>query len=175
MFFTMTEDKRIRKRVRFQDIQSDAYVELSPEEMERVNPTTVLFMEGNSDSIYPDYFETPVHLVSDRLKQIIEMYSQECQFKCVVLNHLEADKQAIYWLVGVPERECLDALTEFYPNGWEKRVVLDAEKLKGDFIVRIKGIFSKKLVVQAELAESVMRRNLTGVIFQEVETSGEGC
>ena len=74
MFFSIREDKEIKNRIRFKYAQSDTYVGIDEEDAKKVDDITILFMEGNKSSIYPDIIESPVFLVSDRLKQLIEPF-----------------------------------------------------------------------------------------------------
>lgn len=169
MYYTMSEDKRIRTRIRFRDIQSDHYADLTSEQFEQASSTTVVFMEGGQDDRYPDYIETPLHLVSDRLKKLIELYDSTIRFKCVILNHIKFRSQKIYWLILTPALECLDQTTEFYPNGWEKRVVIDRDKAGKNRIFQIQGIMSRKLAVHVDLEESILRREFEGITFEQIE------
>lgn len=67
MYFTMEQDRRIHNRIRFRDIDSNVCGEFLPEEFEQIQETTVLFMQGKHDSIYPDVIDSPVFMVSDEL------------------------------------------------------------------------------------------------------------
>ena len=67
MYFTMEQDRRIHNRIRFRDIDSNVCGEFLPDEFEQIQETTVLFMQGDSDSIYPDVMDSPVYMVSDKL------------------------------------------------------------------------------------------------------------
>ncbi len=47
-----------------------------------------LFMQGDSDSIYPDVMDSPVYMVSDKLKQLLAAYDPEVIYRRVVLNQI---------------------------------------------------------------------------------------
>ena len=54
MYFMMEEDKRIQNRIRFKDIESNVAYEFEDDELPLIQDISVLFIEGNKDSIYPD-------------------------------------------------------------------------------------------------------------------------
>jgi len=100
MFFSIREDKEIKNRIRFKYAQSDTYVGIDEEDAKKVDDITILFMEGNKSSIYPDIIESPVFLVSDRLKQLIEPFEDSVIYKRVILSQVQEERQAVYWLQG---------------------------------------------------------------------------
>lgn len=168
MYFLVEEDKRIRNRVRFRDIESNTPVEILPEEYDQVNGTTVLFMVGEPDSIYPAVFETPVFLVSDELKKLMEPYDETVIYRRVVLNQ---NKDAImhnYWIILAEKVDCLHESSEWYPNGWDKHMVLDRQKVGTHRIFRAAGMQTPRLYVHLDVSESIMRRNFPGIQFAAV-------
>lgn len=169
MYFMMEEDKRIQNRVRFRDIESDTYMKFEPEEISQINDITVLFMSGNKDSIYPAVIETPFFMISDSLKRLIEPYDTEVIYKRVAMNQVKENRQEFYWLVLPEEIDCLDETSEWYPNGWNKKIVLSRKKIGNRRIFRAKGIHTPKTIVHLDVAESICRRAFEGILYQSVE------
>ena len=54
MYFELEQDKRIRNRFRFRDIESTVRGEFEPEEFNQIQDISVLFTLGDKDSVYPD-------------------------------------------------------------------------------------------------------------------------
>jgi len=169
MYFIMEEDKRIKNRIKFRDIESGSYVEIEPEEIPQVQDITVLFMLGDEDSIYPDVIETPVFLISDQLKKLIEPYDPEVIYRRVVMNQVKQRKQKTYWILLGERVDCLDKTSEMYPNGWSKRIVFNKEKIGTRRIFRTKGILEPKVFVHVDVSESILRREFGGIVFRSIE------
>lgn len=173
MYFIMEEDKRIQNRIRFKDIESNVAYEFEDNELSQIQDISVLFMKGNCDSVYPDVIETPVFLVSDRLKVLLEPYDSDVFYRRVALNQVEERKQKMYWLLLTEKIECLDEKTEYYPNGWNKRIVLNRKRIGTRRIFKVKGIMTPKILVHVDVAESIMRRDFDGISFHPVELCQE--
>ncbi len=165
MYLTLEEDKRIRNRIKFQDIQTDTHFQLGKDMLDEIKKSVSLFMEGDESSFYPDYFQAPVFLVSDRMKEVLEMYEPTLVFRTVILNNVALKTQNVYYLVVPDEVDCLSEESEFYPNGWEKHVVVDEEKLEGRRVFQIKGLRNQKLYIKLEIAESILQRGMQGIVF----------
>ena len=65
--------------------------------------------------------------------------------------------------------DMLSGKSEFYPNGSVKRLVLDAEKIGEHHIFWLNDRRFRNLFVSMEIVESLLRRNVTGIQFREVE------
>lgn len=170
MYFMFEEDKRIQNRAKFRDIQSNGYVDFSLEEIPAVNDVTVLFMLGNGDSIYPDLIETPVFLISERLKDVIEPYDPDVIYRRVVLNQTKESLQHNYFILLTDKIECLHSEAEFYPNGEQKKIVLDRECIGIRRIFRVRGLQIPKVVIHADVSESILRRDFNGIVFHSIES-----
>lgn len=170
MYFTMEEDKRIRNRIRFRDIESSTMGEFRPEEFEKIQEITVLFMEGDSDSIYPDVIETPVYMVSDRLKKFLEAYDPEVLYRRVVMNQPAENRQETYWLLLTKKLDCLDESSEWHPNGWDKRIVLNKKQIGKRRVFKAEGMQTPRVFVNLDVAEGILRRDFNGILFREAES-----
>ena len=169
MYFTMEQDRRIHNRIRFRDIDSNVCGEFLPDEFEQIQETTVLFMQGDSDSIYPDVMDSPVYMVSDKLKQLLAAYDPEVIYRRVVLNQINEGIQKKYWLLLTEKIDGLYASSEFYPNGWDKRIVLNQKKIGLRRVFKVQGMHAPKIFVHVDVSESILRRAFNGISFQAVE------
>ncbi len=170
MYFELEQDKRIRNRFRFRDIESAVRGEFEPEEFGQVQDISVLFTLGDRDSIYPDVVDAPVFLVSDLLKKLLSAYDPEVLYRRVVLNQVGEKRQKKYWLLLTEKIDCLDESSEWYPNGWDKRIVLNRQRIGRRRVFKADGIFTPRVFVNLEVSESILRREFEGVALRPVET-----
>lgn len=173
MYFRMEEDGRIQNRIQFRDIDIHATEEFEPDEVGRIRDVTVLFMEGDEDSVYPDVFQSPVYMVSDRLKKLLECYDDTVVYRRVALNQVKQHVQKMYWLLLAEKTQCLDESSEYYPNGWNKRIVLNRERIGRKRVFRVQGVAAPGIYVHVDVAESIMRREWEGIMFRPVQVCQE--
>lgn len=169
-YFFMEQDKSIRDSIcleRF-DIKGPKHIFLK-KDAPRLNDTTVLYLAENSGEIAPDFLQSPVYMVTDMVQKVLSMYEDSLLFKRVVMIDKTNSSQIIYYHVLFEEIEGLDPLVERYLDGTEKKVCLSKEKI-GDYrVFMLKDSRNRKPVISLEVAESLLRRKLTGVILNEIE------
>lgn len=169
MYFEIEQDRRIRNRFQFRDIESAVRGEFEPEEFGQIQDISVLFTLGDKDSIYPDVVDAPIFLVSDSLKKLLSAYDSEVIYRRVALNQVKERIQKKYWLLLAEKLDCLDESSEQYSNGWDKRIVLNRERIGQRRVFKVKGIHTPRVFVNLEVSESILRRNFEGIILRPVE------
>lgn len=173
-YFILSQDERISNAVEPVGIAQVIKKELLTldrmdelEELERQFPV----LEKN-DMLYIDFIEKPIALLSDAVKQLVEKYNPSMPFKAVVLMDMPKLMQTLYWLVIPPKVPCLSTQTEFRLDGTLKKLVLDEDKAAPYSFFQIEGIKENYIVVNIELAESILRRDLRGIRLQKIQTEG---
>lgn len=169
MYFEMEQDKRIRNRFRFRDIESATRREFEPEEFGQIQDISVLFTLGNRDSIYPDVIDAPVFMVSDTLKKLLSAYDSEVLYRRVAMNQTKERIQKKYWLLLTEKIDCLDKSSEQHANGWDKRIVLNRKQIGQRRVFKVNGIRTPRIFVNLEVSESILRREFEGIILRPVE------
>ncbi|TYQ16970.1 UNVERIFIED_CONTAM: hypothetical protein Cloal_3560 [Acetivibrio alkalicellulosi] len=127
------------------------------------------YIKDKSENEYIDFIEKPVTLISEKLKQIFEIYQKGIFYKPVVLADKKRMRQDLYWLMLPQKRECLSLQTEFNKNDTIKRIVIDEKKAGNYSIFSIDGIIENFIVVNLDVAESVLRSDFFGIKFKKVE------
>lgn len=173
-YFVMEQDKRYGDVPRLQHIQR--YIELRhlPHlQSQHVPDTLPLQVEATKNSIYPDLFSEQLYLVSAGLQKIIAMYEPHHIWKSIPLMDGVNQKQSMYYLPIFPEAEVLSSASQFnLDHSRITRLVLDAGKVKGRKIFRVKESEIPLVIVSLDVAESIMRRDFIGVSLTPVEVEG---
>lgn len=169
MYFELEQDKRIRNRFRFRDIESTVRGEFEPEEFNQIQDISVLFTLGDKNSVYPDVVDAPVFLVSDALKKLLSAYDPEVMYRRVALNQVKERMQKKYWLLLTEKIDCLDESSEQHANGWDKRIVLNRERIGRRRVFKVNGIRVPRVFVNLEVSESILRREFKGIVLRPVE------
>ncbi|KJD46851.1 hypothetical protein [Paenibacillus terrae] len=129
-----------------------------------------LFLAVHTDSrtVYPDFLEFPLPLVSDRLKALLEKYMPGLEWKAAILTDFQQARQDVYWVLHPPMVDCLSAQTEWYPNDMLKRLILRQGEMESS-VFRIEGMIEPHIYIHLAVAESLLRRSFTGIRVQRVE------
>ena len=174
-YYKISEDKRIHNRVVFRDFKTNETAEFHTEDADTVNDSTVLYTEENENCVYPEIIEAPLFMVSDELSKVLLMYQPSIILKTVVFFDKVKNTQKRYKLPLLERVECLyegeltpeqekAALLDFP----KKKYFLHKDKIKHKKIFKIKGIPEMDVIVSMDVAESLIRRGVYGVRFQEV-------
>lgn len=139
------------------------------EDREKMNDITPLYLDETKGECAPDFIKSPVYMVSEMAKKVIDMYEDDLVFKKIVLIHKEEVKQLVYFHLLLKKIEAVDEGTQYYSNGMEKHLILNREKI-GDHKAFLLADSKIKLpVVSLEVVESLLRRHVMGVTFKEIE------
>jgi len=169
-YFFITQDTKLPGGIRYRDfdITGKRMVFLKSDN-ERLNDSTALYLSGTGKEARPDLLQRPVTMFSRQLKDIIDAYESDLIFKDVVLIHKENALQYHYVQILLDELDVISDKTEWYPNQTLKRLVLDTKKIGEHHIFLLNGSYRKDPVISLPLAESLMRRKVVGICFEEVE------
>ena len=144
-------------------------IEVTKEDVKDVKGTLRFYVRSQEDVFYPDILDIPIFLVSDKLAKVFKYFFQTEDFRSVLLSDAKNKQNHLYWLPILEKIECLHESSEFSPKGLERNLVLDREKIGGRKIFRIDRTFGKTVVVNLEIAESILRRNSVGVSLKQID------
>lgn len=173
-YFILSQDERITNAVKPVGIAQVIKKELlTIERMEKLEELERQFpVLEKGEMVYTDLIEKPIMLISDAVKQLVEKYVPNMPFKAVVLTDMPKLMQTLYWLVIPPKVRCLSAQTEFHLDGTLKKLVIDEQLAAPYSFFQIEGIKEQFVVVNIELAESILRRDFRGIRLQKIQTEG---
>jgi len=136
--------------------------------------TTIFQVIATEEAEPLDLLTTQLYLVSEKMKQLIELYEPDCLFKLTPLIDRARGKQLLYYLPIFEEVEALSPNTEFNLDGSVIRhLVLNEEKIRGKRIFRVKESETPLIIIRLDIAESILRRDLIGVSLRRVPTEKE--
>ena len=169
-YFVLKQDRNLENAIEIENFNNSQKMTLLKEDQEKYEDCTNVPVKGNENSVYPDFIQAPVLLVSDELHKIFKLYESTIVYKIAVFSDFKMEKQRVYRLV-LPE--LLDALSEkaiYFKNGWIDKIVLDSNKI-GDYnIFQIKAGVDYYFIVSLDVVESMLKRGtFTGIKFEEVE------
>lgn len=173
-YFILSQDERISNAIEPVGIAQVIKKELlTLDRMEELEGLERQFpvLEKN-DMLYIDFIEKPIALFSDAVKQLVEKYVPNMLFKAVVLTDMPKSMQTLYWLVIPPKVPCLSSQSQFHLDGTLKKLIIDEAMAAPYSCFQIEGIKENYIVINIELAESILRRAFQGIRLHKVQTSG---
>jgi len=169
-FFIMRQDKSLTDVIQFRDFDICGQRHIFyKEDAASLNDFTMLYLNKESGEIVPDFIQSPVHLVSDTVKQVLNMYEDDMEFRTVILCNSEEESMFKYYNLLLERLDVISDQAEFYPNGSIKRFMLDLERIGEHKVFMLNDNRFSHPFVSLEVAESLLRRHVMGITFQEVE------
>lgn len=145
---------------------------LTSEEFKRLPKMLVTYFDYAEDLEIPDYLTLPTPMVSPSLQKVFQMYDDTMEFKGVqsyASQEQHVRKLApLYFVYQGRTVSCLHEESKTAPNGEVTELVVNQRMIQGMPIVTIADIQEKITLVSLAVAESIVRRNLFGITFEEV-------
>lgn len=169
-FFMMEQDKKLPDVICFRDfdICGPRHI-FYKEDSDQVNAFTMMYLTDDGGEVMPDFIQSPVHMVSDTVKQVIDMYEDEMEFRTLIIANQKEEQMVKYHHLLLERFDMFSDQTEFYSNGSVKRLVLDSEKIGVHKVFMLDDKRFSYPFASLEVVESMLRRGMTGIIFKEVE------
>lgn len=167
----MSQDRRLQDTICLRDFDTrDAYGRIfRPEDEERVNDTTVVYLRKNSGETAVDFLQSPAYMVSEKVKCVFSMYQDNIVFKKVIFIQKEERESYLYYIPLIHKVDALADCVERYPNGTEKKIILDSARIGKNRVFFLEKSFARQPIVSIEVVESLLRRQPAGVMFEEIE------
>nr|WP_325229832.1 DUF1629 domain-containing protein [uncultured Oscillibacter sp.] len=170
-YFELTLDPLLSNPIQIQHVDPAVYKNGATWEEFDAAPKMIVGYFDNSPQVeLCDLLNQPAFLISDNLKRLFALYDPEMPFKGVRVyaNDLEDNESPLYWWPYIPPVKCLSPETTKYPTGMLERLVLDRDTLHGEDLFRISGILEHKVVISLSVAESMIRRKMTGFALSPI-------
>ncbi|AIQ15250.1 hypothetical protein [Paenibacillus durus] len=168
-YFRLMTDERVQHRVEPASM-SPLQIESIMSDHRSQTEDSPLFLTVHTDSqtVFPDFLEFPVPLVSDPMKELLEKVVPGLEWKAAILTDFQRARQEVYWVLRPPKKDCLSSQTEWYPNHTLKHLVLKYGNIESP-IFRIAGLMEPYVYIDLAVAECLLRRPFIGVRVQRVE------
>lgn len=173
-YLRLCRNKKMNNPFVVEGLDNQIYVaNPSREQFGKIPKSMVTYFDYAPDFDVPDYVVTPTPMVSSRLRKVFHMYDDSIEFKSVQ-NYTSQEKDAFklapsYYVYYVEQTPCLHKDSIIAPNGAVTDLVLKGSELRNKDIIVVGGIQEKITIVSLALAESILRRRMFGIDFEEVK------
>lgn len=140
-------------------------------DIEKLPPRTLLYIENNPETVFPDIIDNPFFLVSKTIWDVMKKYDIRQAGKQIVLLDGVYGFAEIYYLQHLQECTCLHADTRFNNDGSViKKLILDKAAAGGlPPFFKVKGVQKDYAVGRLDFVESILRRDAKGIRIEELE------
>lgn len=140
--------------------------DLQPEDI--VKPL-MFHVKADAESIFIDYLEGPIPLISDALKRLVQAYVPEMPMKLTILTQIEQRIQKNYYIPFVERLTAVHPESEWNLDQSVFQLVLQADAIRSHKIFTIQESAIPMIIVRLDVAESILRRDYTGIALEQVE------
>ncbi|WP_143322425.1 hypothetical protein [Clostridium sp. HBUAS56010] len=133
----------------------------------KIPERNIISISTNKDTIFPAIFISTYVMVSEMVKSVIDMYGDKVLAKDVVLVDSARGEIERYFLVVLSE-----VSGEMQTLGRKRSVVIERNAgipLKDRNIFMLKLKERRKIIVNLDFAESILRRSAQGICLEEIE------
>lgn len=169
-YFIIRQDHQLPYSMKLRDFEMTGQHQVFyKEDAHRLNEVSFLYVLGSGDEVFSDLIQNPIYMISEKVQPVFDMYEDELIFKKVMLINKEVQSQKKYFHVVTDHIEGLSDKTLFYPDGREKKIILEASKIYPHHIFQLKNVKGNYLIVSLPVVESLLRRKVQGILFEEIE------
>lgn len=168
-YYKITQDLKIKNVINI----STSYLEEIESKDNNDENIPMIYQDISSDEDYLDYINVGRYvLVSDQLKKLFIKYETGIDCKRLFIVDLHKKKRKQYWIINVQAIACLSDRTQLNPDGTIKSIVIDEQFIKAQAIFSVSSVESKyvkkSVIINLDLAESILRRNIIGICYEKV-------
>lgn len=150
-------------------IQNSVNINMTKEELEK-NSEKLINCDLSEDKLKLDYtyirkLFSNYHILSDRFKELLEIYDDTLNFKPLFLCDLENMQQYVYWQCSCNYLDCY--VNKEYNN--PKDIILKKDLIKDRFLFKVSYQKQDFFIFELALVENILRKEFIGMEFLEVE------
>lgn len=175
-YFLMKKDERYTDVPQFRDwFQQIDVRDITPLRSHKLAYRTLLQIVPYEHNTYPDILFSPALLFSQKMRDIVALYEKRITYKQIVLLDSENMVTELYFMPILSIVDCLTEESEYnLDHSVVTKAVLDQAKIPGKSLFWLDNVKSKHTIIRLDLAESILRRQVEGLVLIDVELKRGG-
>ena len=95
-YFFMDQDNTLMDVIGLRDFDINGKRHIFTwEDMDKINDITSLYLDETKGECAPDFIKSPVYMVSEMTKKVIDMYEDDMMFKKIVMRNKEEKSKGV--------------------------------------------------------------------------------
>lgn len=131
-------------------------------------------IEPNENTSYLDMLFFPFFMVTDKIRECLQLYEPNIKFKEIILLDRKNKKMQNYFIPSVTELDCLTANSEYtFGHVDLKYIEIEERKAGKKAIFKIKGVEKSYIIARLDVVESLLRRGAKGLMIRKVDVRND--
>lgn len=127
-------------------------------------------IEPNENTTYSDMLFFPFFMVTDKIKDCLQLYEPNLKFKEIILLDRKYKRMQNYFIPSLSELECLTVNSEYtFGHVDLKYIEIEESAVEKKAIFKIKGVEKSYILARLDVVESLLRRGAKGLMVREVD------
>lgn len=126
----------------------------------------------NLYSYFLPFIETPVLMISDPLKKILELYQNKTAYRPCALGIIEVKKLQVYWFMQPKIIKCLKSDIQDNVIYSAEDIILDTQKIGANKVFQLDTVVGTYFIIDQEVLEHMLRAGITEICMTELKTMG---
>ena len=116
-------------------------------------------IESPEGRVFLNFYENPLPIISNKLKLIVEAYSQDIIGTPLALTNTDLRISNLYWILSLNQVDCKKG---------SNKIAIDYENIKGNKIFAVKKGLRTHVIVDYDIVELLLRNEIFDVDFEEI-------
>lgn len=156
-YYMLKQDRMLRNLIEIEGFHNCPDIIMDRNAADTFKRCANMYVNGDERSQYPDIFQSPVLMISEKMFQTVKYYDTSVIYKTVVLTDIKMKRQEVYRLM-MPE--IIDAESP--------KDKTDSKAVIKNRIFYIKEGIEHYLIVAEDVLESMLSSASVGIIYEEV-------
>lgn len=128
------------------------------------------YTKAEASSFFPDLILSPNFMINNEGASVLDMYCPDIAMTLTPVKNIRDNSQHMYFSVKLPLIKALSDETIYDKSGlYIEKFVLDDDSIANLAIFQIVHVKARYTFVRLDMAESLLRRGLTGFTVEAVE------
>lgn len=137
----------------------------------KIEDRQLFFIKAHPDTVFPDVLSFPFFMVTERLRDVIQMYEPRTIFKEIVLLDQAHANMGVYYLPVLEYVDCLAPASRLTRDrSTVLEAVMDGDTAGDRSIFYLGGVGNLYTVARLDIVESFLRRAAAGIGLTEIMT-----
>jgi hypothetical protein len=171
-YFRLEQDKRLSNAVTIANFNSIiGRYEVLHGDYSKIDNVVVTFASKNEYNWFPDVMDKQLLLISESMKDVFDLYLGKFLHKLFCILDNDKRTHAYYYLPIFPFIDCLSFTESKYAPDKTlfHEIALEEEKIPNTPIFLVDKVLTQMLIVNLEVAESILRRKMKGIRLRKVK------
>lgn len=168
-YFLIEKDKEFYSSPQFKSWHQDINF-LQEKEYYKLPKRKTFYINDSEFLVWTDIIDSPVFLVSEKIKDVIHLYNKKIKTKQMILIEQKNIEMQVYYLPFLEWVDCLSEESDKRLNvDITKKLILDKYKIQDKAIFKVDNNGKRYTIGRLDFVESILKRDVVGINLTELK------